>query len=99
MVQTKLILTGSDPSLGRAALLLLITTLIYKYGGHEPHCWFHSKQYLSALCALSAAIRIEPQLINTSLILSLVNFSDLGEKLLLRNKHPGHNLRQCSNYV
>ena len=36
----------------------------------------------------------ELQLINAGLVLSPVSFSGRGEKLLERNKRPGHDLRQ-----
>ena len=34
------------PSTGQVVLLLLVTTLIYKHGDHEPCCPFHGTQYL-----------------------------------------------------
>ena len=98
------------PSLGQVVFLLLATTQIYKNGDYEPHCTFHSAQYASTGSAARvspAAIRIhslknfdsELQLINTGLVQSPVSFSGQGEKLLERNKCPGHNLRQYDIYI
>ena len=41
----------------------------------------------------------ELQLINASLVWSPVSLSGRGEKLLERNKFPGHNLRQYGNML
>ena len=96
------------PSLGRV-VLLLATTQIYKHGVYEPRCLAISWCTISprfATWVLPASIRIhylknfdsELQLINASLVLLPVSFSGRGEKLLERNKHPGHNLRQYGRF-
>ena len=92
------------PSLGRV-VLLLATTQICKHSVYKPRCLAISWCTVSTRFATwvsPASIRIhylknfdsELVLINAGLILSPVSFSGRGEKLLERNKRPGHNFRQ-----
>ena len=89
------------PSLGRVVLLLATTQIIIKTV--TMNCTV-SKLSRSAAQVSPATIRIlsqknfdlELKLINAGLVWLPVSFSSQGEKLLERNKHPGHNLRLYS---
>lgn len=75
------------PSPGRVALLLLVTILAYKYGGHKPLCLFHSKYVVFVLRGSPAATRIEHRHRISSYVRALINANFIYIVL-------GHNLRQ-----